>query len=162
VGEPLKRNVMPSVESMPFFSIGHSDKERVEVTLLGPPADPKTEGYDWVKALVQVEVGAFKGEIEIYICVSDMIRFKEQLEPVYRNLEGFAEFKTIEDQLAIKIEVDKLGHVQASGFILDDFDCGNKLNFNISYDQTLLWHTISEIDEALFELFPDGITKPCI
>jgi hypothetical protein len=152
---------MPSVESMPFFSVGYPDKERVAVTLLGSPSDPKSEGYDWVKALVQVEVGAFKGELEIYIGVSDMIRFKEQLEPVYRNLEGIAEFKTIEDQLAIKIEVDKLGHVQASGFILDDFVSGNKLNFNISYDQTLLSHTISEIDEALVELFPDGITKPC-
>ena len=94
-------------------------------------------------------------------CVSDVIRFKEQLEPVYRNLEGVAEFKTIEDQLAIKIEVDKLGHVEASGFFIDDFASGNKLNFNISYDQTLLWHTISEIDEALVELFRDGITKPC-
>jgi hypothetical protein len=146
---------------MPFFSIGYPDKERVEVTLLGSPTNPKSEGYDWVKALVQVEVGAFKGELEIYIGVSDMIRFKEQLEPVYRNLEGVAEFKTIEDQLAIKIEVDKLGHVRASGFILDDFVSGNRLNFNISYDQTLLWHTISEIDEALLELFPDGITKPC-
>jgi hypothetical protein len=143
---------------MPFFSIGYPDKERLEVTLLGSPSHPKS---DWVSALVRVEVGAFKGELEIYMCVSDMIRFKEQLEPVYRNLEGFAEFKTIEDQLAIKIEVDKLGHVQASGFVIDDFASGNKLNFHISYDQTLIWHTISEIDEAMYELFPEGITKPC-
>ena len=139
---------------MPFFSIGYPDRERVQVTLLGSPTNPKSEGYDSVRALVQVDVGAFRGELEIYMCVSDMIRFKEQLEPVYRNLEGVAEFKTIENQLAIKIEVDKLGHVQASGFVLDDFVAGNKLNFNISSDQTLLWHTISEIDEALFELFP--------
>lgn len=145
---------------MPFFSIGYPDKERLEVTLLGTPSDPKSEGYDWVRALVQVEVGGFKGELEIYMCVSDMLRFKEQLEPVYRNLEGVAEFKTIEDQLAIKIEVDKLGHVQASGFLIDDFVSGNQLNFNISYDQTLLWHTISEINTALFELFPDGPTNP--
>jgi len=144
---------------MPFFSVGYPNKERIEVTLLGPPVDPKTEGYDWIKGLVQVEVGAFRGELEIYLCVSDMIRFKEQLEPVYRNLKGVAEFKTIEDQLAIRIEVDKLGHVEATGFVLDDFVYGNKLQFNISYDQTLLWHTISEIDEALFELFPDGVTK---
>ena len=150
----VKASVMPSIESMPFFSVGYRNKERVEVTLLSVPSDPKSQGNDWVKALVQVEVGAFKGELEVYICVSDMIRFKEQLEPVYRDLQGVAEFKTIEGQLAIRIEVDKLGHVQASGFVLDDFDSGNKLHFNISYDQTLLWHTISEIDEALFELFP--------
>jgi hypothetical protein len=35
---PLNRNVMASVESMPFFSVGYPDKERVEVTLLNAPA----------------------------------------------------------------------------------------------------------------------------
>ena len=121
---------------------------------MGRPSDPNSEGYDWIKGVVQIEVGAFKGELEISLCLSDIIRFKEQLEPVYEKLEGVAEFKTIEDQLAIRIEVNKLGHVQASGYLLDDLVCGNKLYFNISYDQTLLWHTISEIDEALFELNP--------
>ncbi len=134
---------------MPFFSVGYPNKERVEVTLLGPPAD-----HDWIKALVRVSVGGFKGEVEIYMSVSDMIRFKEQLKPVYENLEGVAEFNTLEGQLGIKIEVDKLGHVLASGFIIDDLVNSNRLDFSISYDQTLLWHTISEIDEALFELLP--------
>jgi hypothetical protein len=141
---------------MPFFSIGYPDKQRLVLTLLGPPADPESEGYDWVKALLQVEIGAFKGELQIYICVSDMIRFKEELDVVYNKVAGVAEFKTIEEQLYINIEVDKLGHVQASGYIVDDFISGNKLSFNIQYDQTLLWHTISEIDEALFELLPPG------
>jgi hypothetical protein len=137
---------------MPFFSIGYPEKERLEVTLIGVLANPKTEGYDWTKALVQIEVGGFEGEVEIYMCVSDMVRFKAELEAIYQNLNGVAEFKTIEDQLYIRIETDRLGHVQAKGFLLDDLASGNKLEFEINYDQTLLWHTISEIDEALFEL----------
>ena len=137
---------------MPFFSIGYPEKERLEVTLLGVPANPKTAGYDWTKALVQIEVGGFKGAVEIYMCVSDMISFKEQLEPVYQTLQGVAEFKTIEGQLYIRIEADKLGHVQASGYLLDELASGNKLDFEIQYDQTLLWHTLAEIDEAIFEL----------
>jgi hypothetical protein len=149
----LTGSIQPSL-SMPFFSIGYPDKERLVVTLLGSPTNPKSEGYDWARALVEVEAGAFKGEIEIYICVSDMIRFRDELKPVYKNVAGVAEFKTIEDQLFIKIEVDKLGHVLASGYIVDDFIHGNRLDFNIQYDQTLLRHTISEIDEALLELFP--------
>ena len=139
---------------MPFFSIGYPNKERLEISLVGARSDSKVEGYDWIKGRVQVEMGAFKGELEICLYVSDIIRFKEQLEPLYERLEGVAEFKTIEDQLSIRIEVDKLGHVQASGYPLDDFVAGNKLYFNMNYDQTLLWHTISEIDEALFELLP--------
>ena len=119
---------------------------------MGSASDPKSEGYDWIKALVEVAVGAFKGSLEISMRLSDMIRFKEQLEPLYHNLTGVAEFKTLEDQLYLRIEVDKLGHVEASGYLLDEFVCGNKLNFNIRYDQTLLLHTIAEIDEALFQL----------
>jgi hypothetical protein len=138
----------------PFFSIGYPDKERLELICLGDPADSGSEGYDWVRALLHVEVGAFKGELEIYICASDIIRFKEELELAYQNVRGVAEFKTIEDQLFIRIEIDKLGHVQASGYLADDLISGNKLNFNISYDQTLLWHTMSEINKALLQLFP--------
>lgn len=141
---------------MPFFSVGHAGKERLEVKLLDRPSASESEGADWIQGLVQIDVGAFKGELEISLCLSDIVRFKEQLEPVYEKLEGVAEFKTIEDQLAIRIEVNKLGHVQASGYLLDDLVSGNKLHFNISYDQTLLWHTISEIDEALFELRSTG------
>jgi hypothetical protein len=137
---------------MPFFSIGYQEKERLEVSLLRAPSDQGTGDDDWTEALVQVEVGGFRAAVEIYMCVSDMVRFKEQLEPLYKNLDGVAEFKTIEGQLYIRIEVDKLGHVQATGFLAGDFGSRNKLEFEIRFDQTLLWHTISEIDEALFEL----------
>ena len=82
---------------------------------------------------MKIDVGAFKGELEISLCLSDVIRFRQQLEPVYEKLEGVAEFKTIEDQLAIRIEVDKLGHVQASGHLLDDFVGGNKLYFQYQF-----------------------------
>ena len=139
---------------MAFFSVGYPERERIEVTLIGSPADKKTEGYDWINARVQIDVGGFTGEVQIYMCLSDMIRFKEELEPVYHNLNGAAEFKTIEGQLYIRIESDNLGHVQATGFLIGDFALDNKLTFDIRYDQTLLWHTISEIDEALFELSP--------
>ena len=140
---------------MPSFSIGFPDEERVVITLLRSPSDPKSTD-DSLRALVQAEVGAFKGELEISICVSDMVRFHDELQRIYESVAGIAEFKTIEDQLFIKIEIDKLGHVHASGYIVDDFIDGNKLSFNIHFDQTLLWHTISEIDEALFELFPSS------
>ena len=39
----LKVDVISSLKSMPFFSIGYPDRERVEVTLLGSPADPKSD-----------------------------------------------------------------------------------------------------------------------
>jgi hypothetical protein len=143
---------LSQAKPMPSFSIGHLETERIEVNLLGLAADPKKEGYDWIKASVHIEVGGLRGDVEITMCVSDMIRFKEQLEPAYRELSGVAEFKTIEGQLYVRVEVNRLGHVEATGYLRDDFTSGNKLNFEIHYDQTLLWRTISEVDKALFEL----------
>jgi hypothetical protein len=140
---------------MAFFSIGGFNSERLEINLTGSPARTKSKGEDWVTAKVKVDIGAFKGELQISIWLSDVISFKEQLDLVYRDLKGVAEFTTIEDQLFIRIELDRLGHVLASGYLVDDFDRGNKLSFNIQYDQTLLHHTISEIDELLFEFSPD-------
>jgi hypothetical protein len=142
---------------MPFFSIGHADKERVEVSLLSAPTNPQTEGFDWVRARVRVDVGGLSGDVEIYICLSDIIRFKEQLEPVYRNLSGAAEFTTIEGQLYFRIEVNHLGHVRTTGYLLDDVTTSNRLSFDIYSDQTMLRRTISEIDEALLELSPKRV-----
>lgn len=139
---------------MPSFSVGYPDKDRIEVNFIATPDEASSTVAEWIRGEVKFQVGAFSGQLEINLCLSDVIRFKEQLDPVYETLEGIAEFKTLEDQLVIRIEIDRLGHVQASGHIVDDFTSGNKLFFNIRYDQTLLWHTISEIDEALFELRP--------
>jgi hypothetical protein len=137
---------------MPSFSIGHLEKERIEVNLSGSTADPKKEGYDWVGASVHVETGGLRGDVGIMMCVSDMIRFKEELEPVYRELSGVAEFKTLEGQLYVRVEADKLGHVNAKGYLRDDLISANELSFEIGFDQTFLRRTISEIDKALSEL----------
>ncbi len=137
---------------MLLFSVGSPEKDRIQVTSLNSPANPETEGYDWISALVEIESVGLKGIVKIQMCLSDIISFKEQLLPLYKNLSGTAEFRTIEGQLYILIDVDKLGHIKATGYLLADFNTDNKLNFDLRYDQTLLWHTIAEIDEALFEL----------
>ncbi len=137
---------------MPFFSVGYPEKERLEVNLLVTPANLRANSDEWIQALVSVEVVGFKAEVEISMLISDMIRFKDQLEPVYQNLRGKAEFNTLEGQLYILIEPDNLGHIEATGYLLGNVYLDNKLSFEIQFDQTLLWHTISEIDEALFEL----------
>lgn len=136
---------------MDFFSVGYPEKERIEITLIGSPKHPQSDPYSWAKARVQINVVGFSGDMEIYMDVDDMVRFKAELEPMYKNVAGVAEFKTMEDQVYIKLEVDNLGHVEASGY-LKDLLGENKLTFEFSYDQTLLLHTISEIDELLSNL----------
>lgn len=135
---------------MPSWSIGYPGKERLEV-VLSPEAASEC-GYEWLAAQVKIDVGGFRGDVSMSILFSDIVRFKEALEPVYRALCGTAEFTTIEGQLRIMVEVDKTGHVKASGELLDAAGIGNTLRFEIRFDQTLLWHTISEIDKAISEI----------
>src|SRR5882724_9758630 len=149
----IQQIVGPSLD-MAFFSLGFFDRERIEVTLIGSPADKETEGFDWVKARVQVWAGGFTGDVQICICLSDIVRFRQELEPVYNDLRGAAEFKTIENQLYIRVESDALGHITATGYLKSDFVLGDELKFDLRFDQTLLFHTLSETADALFELSP--------
>lgn len=139
---------------MAFFSVGFFDRERIEVTLIGSPADKETEGFDWVNARVQVWAGGFTGDVQICICLSDIVRFRQELERVYNDLRGVAAFKTLEDQLYIRIESDALGHIAATGYLKGDFVLADELKFDLRFDQTLLFHTLSETADVLFELSP--------
>ena len=131
---------------MSFFSVGYPETGRIHITLIASPPSAQ-----WSKARVQINIDGFSGDVEIYMDTSDMARFKDELETMYNLVAGVSEFKTTENQLYIRLEMDNLGHVQASGFLVDN-TATNRLTFGFTYDQTLLWHTISEIDEALFEL----------
>jgi hypothetical protein len=83
------------------------------------------------------------------ILASDMRRFRGALETVYRDLRGTAEFTTIEHQLGLKLEVDKVGHVHVTGHVKDDASFGNRLTFELRFDQTFLPQIISELGNAL-------------
>lgn len=135
---------------MPSWSIGFPEKERLEVSL--SPELPSESGYEWLSARVKIDVGGFVGEVSMTLLYSELQRFKEELEPVYQKLRGKAELKTLEGQLHLVVSVDKTGHVTVEGEVMDGAGIGNQLRFTIRFDQTLLRHTISELDEALSEI----------
>ncbi len=135
---------------MPTWSIGFTDRERIEVEVLSPHENDC--GHDWVRARVRLDLGGFRGEFEMTPLASDMRRFRDALGPVYRDLRGAAEFETMEDQLYLKVEVDKLEHVTMRGHATDAAGRGNRLAFEVVFDQTLLRRTLSELDDALAQL----------
>lgn len=135
---------------MPSWSIGFPEKERLEVELT--PESPWESGYEWLSARVKIDAGSFIGSVSMSILCSELMRFKEELEPLYRTLRGKAEFNTIERQLHLVVTVDKTGHVTVQGELMDGAGVGNELHFTLRFDQTLLWHTIAEIDEAFFAI----------
>jgi hypothetical protein len=132
---------------MNTWSIGHAEKEYLRIELLSPPA--KDEGYDWISARAIIDVGGFHGDTTIMITLTDMARFAQQVRSLYDTLKGEAEFRTIEDQIYIKLTTDGLGHITASGYLADQAGMGNRLSFKIEFDQTVLQKTLAELDSAV-------------
>jgi hypothetical protein len=135
---------------MPTWSIGYPERERIEIEVLSAPENDRRE--DWIRARVRLDVGGFRGDFEMMMLGSELQLFREALALVYRDLRGVAEFQTIEGQLRFKVDVDKLGHVSVLGYANDDVSFRNRLSFELRFDQTLLRHTISELDDAILEL----------
>ena len=136
---------------MIIFSIGgHGESDRLEMETMTDVQSIAMD--DWLPVRVKIKVQGFVADVQISIVPVELLHFKEALEPVYRDVRGQAQFATMERQVAITITMDKLGHVTATGDLQGDFENNNRLVFTIKYDQTLLWHTISEIDEFLFEI----------
>jgi hypothetical protein len=135
---------------MPDWSIGYPDKERLEVLL--SPEMPHGEGYEWLSADVKLDTGGFSGAVRMSMRFSELIQFQQELGELYRNLSGTAELKTLERQLHLLVKSDHTGHITVTGELFDRAGDGNKLCFTLRFDQTRLWHTVSELDEALFEI----------
>ena len=132
---------------MTSWSIGYTERERLCLEPLSPPADDC--GTDWITARATVDVGGFHGDIHLMITLADIKRFRDQLQDLYKTLRGEAEFTTIEDQIRVKLTSDRLGHITATGHLMDDVGTGNKLTFTIGLDQSFLQKTLTEVDNSI-------------
>jgi len=133
----------------PFWTIGRGESEYLKMVLLSRPTDKTVEGYDWIDALVEIKAGGFFGKANINLTLSDIITFQKDIEGLYRDLSGTAQFKTIENQVGFTVEAARGGQMTFVGFVKDDVSFGNKLTFEMELDQTFLKRTISEVDKAI-------------
>ena len=132
---------------MNTWTIGQAERERLCVAVLSRPTED--EGYDWVSAKESIQVGGFHGEVSLTITLSDMVRFAQQLRSLYESLKVGAEFRTIEDQLYIKLATDRLGHIAGTGHLMDQAGTGNRLEFRLELDQSFLRSTLTELDKVI-------------
>lgn len=132
---------------MLLFSVGQSEFPRLEVNTKDSLSRVALD--DWLAVDVVIKTHGFAGRVSISIIPAEVISFRDELEPILKNLKGEAEFKTLEGQVQFKVAVDKFGHVVASGILMSDFTGDNQLRFSLAFDQTSLWHTIAEIDDFM-------------
>ena len=136
------------------FAIGLTEKERLEITVMGYACESYDNEYDanWLSASTSIVTGSFEGCTTLVILASELSLFASSISKLYEQLDGEAEFKTMEDQLYIKCRGDGLGHIAVTGYIRDAVGTGyNTLNYELALDQTQLKRTIDELDQVLKE-----------
>ena len=136
------------------FTIGPSEKERLELVVHGYSCDEYDNEYDanWLHAVVSISSGAFKGSVTLNVMATELAVFTKQTSALFENLSGEAELTTLEDQLKIKLCGDGIGHICVSGYVRDQVGIGfNTLQYELAIDQTQLKSSIEELIKLLDE-----------
>ena len=137
-----------------FFEL----KERedfLQIELIGF-AHPEAEldwDRNWIKSKLTLKAGGFSGQFDCDLMTTDFVRFKEQLSRLYEKMDGIAIFETREEQVAIRIEGDGIGHFQADCIAMDFPGTGNKLEFGLNFDQTFIPDLVRQL-KAITQIFP--------
>ncbi|TAK94497.1 MAG: hypothetical protein EPO07_16630 [Verrucomicrobia bacterium] len=138
-----------------IFSFGQSERERVEIEVRDYERAPVGEYWDdnWLNVEIRVSAGGFRGKAQASIITSELEKFLSELKPLYEKLIGEAKFTTMEEQLALRLSGDGKGHIELRGEVADQAGIGNRLLFNLRFDQTQLQKSINDL-ELVTEAFP--------
>jgi hypothetical protein len=108
---------------------------------------------NWISGIVKVKAGAFSGEFKTDFMTVDFVSFKNEMEKLYDKLNGIATFYNLENQVEIKIIGDGIGHLKAECEVMDYAGIGNKLKFEIDFDQTYIPKLLNQL-EKITRRFP--------
>ena len=141
-------------EENKFFEISESGNLiRIELIELNYPNAELDWDRNWINGIVKVKAGAFSGEFKANFMTVDFLSFKNELTELYDKLNGTATFNTLESQVKIKIIGDGIGHLNTLCVVMDYAGNGNKLEFEISFDQTQIPKIINQLEKITRE-FP--------
>jgi len=137
------------------FSFGQSDNERIEIDVLRYERNPIGDYHDdnWLVTETRACVGGFRCKVGASVLTDELVRFLPQLRSLFETLRGSAEFLTLEGQLRLHLVGDGKGNIEMRGELADRPGDGNRLHFNLQFDQSQLGESISELEKVISE-FP--------
>src|ERR1700737_4044313 len=114
------------------FSLGGLERERitVEVTQCERASTGDYHGDNWLNVTVTVCAGAFTGTFSATFLTADFVAFRNELRTLHETLRGDATFRTLEEQLSLKLSGNARGQIVLRGHALDRAGDGNRLEFN--------------------------------
>jgi hypothetical protein len=133
--------------------VGGERAEFLAITLLGRSHPTAGEYWDgnWVRAIVEVVAGGFRGEVGGDLRTDELAAFHRELFPLVESLSGSARLSTQEDWLSIVVTGDGRGHMELSCEIRDQPGVGNSLAFRLALDQTYLRSMAEQLGRAVSE-----------
>ena len=136
---------------MTAFCIGGAGRERVEVEVLGYERATVGDYHDdnWLQTRVSVSAGAFSGTYDAAFLTDELLRFRDELQVLYRSLRGEAQFSSLEEQLSLRLSGNGRGEVLLKGLAVDVAGTGNRLEFELLLDQTHLLLALEGLNEIL-------------
>jgi hypothetical protein len=140
---------------MCFIRVGGEKADYLSVQLLGrayPDVDDYWDG-NWLRTEVEFAVGGFRGRVACNIRAEEIADFCGQLTRLLETFEGTAEFRTMEEWLALTVTSDRRGHLTLAGELRDEPGIGNTLSFSLEYDQTYFRPMLDGLRDAV-ERFP--------
>lgn len=136
---------MPTPETARIV-IGQSTSDHVTIERVSAP---NNEG--WFHANVSVQSAVWTGKLRAEFMAGELRRFGLEIETLYKELDGSAELRPIENFLEMSFEGDGRGHINVSGTACDRLGSGTRLEFEFELDQTQL----PSIARALLQSDPE-------
>ena len=141
-------------ENSKYFEIkGNGNLIKIEVFGKQYPNTDDDWDENWLNCMISVKAGPFSGKFKANLMTTDFEMFKNGITELYNKLDGVATFYTLESQVDIKIMGDGIGHLTAQCEVMDNVGVGNKLEFEIDFDQTQIPELINQLEKITKE-FP--------
>ena len=129
--------------------------ELIELTIdevWGFPNQTSYAGGYGAKGMLSIRAGEYAVSAMHYFTTGELYRFLVALKQGYDTLSGEAILENTENELELKCEFTKLGHVIASGRFQADPSINNVLSFVVGTDQTQVKDSISNL-QAVYKVF---------
>jgi hypothetical protein len=107
-----------------------------------------------IESKVTIKAGCFQAEYLADFSSFDYSRFGREIDRLYDNLGGVANFLCDDRFLTIRVVGDGLGHFKADCIAIDSPGYDERsLNFVINFDQTQIKQIVNQVD-LILQVFP--------
>jgi hypothetical protein len=110
---------------------------------------PEITAQNWARARIGLAVEGFTADVFAFFDKEDFTRFARQLHELDQSLSGTASLEPLDQQVKVVLSVGVRGHVKLIGELSSRATFGNKLGYELEFDQTYLKEPLAQLQEAL-------------